>query len=79
MQDRFIVTQWMSQHVIKFKTEMSTSIQCVKYNVQNVTVRKSFTKSTVPSMPNEISSRKTGTKIGKNGKHSNHKEQLPHK
>ena len=31
-----------------------------------------------PNMSNETASTQTGTKIGNNEKHPNHKEQLPH-
>ena len=42
----------------------NSNIQCVKYNVKKITVRKSSTKSTVPNMSNGTASRQTGTKTG---------------
>ena len=50
----------------------------MKYTVKQIAVRKSSTESTVPNMSNETASTQTGTKIGNNEKHPNHKEQLPH-
>ena len=56
----------------------NSNILCMKYTVKQIAVRKSSTKSTVPNMSNETASTQTGTKIGNNEKHPNHKEQLPH-
>ena len=49
-------------------------IQCQKKITQEI-----FHKVHSPNMSNGTASSQTGTKTGNNGKHPNHKEQLPDK